>query len=87
MFYRNDDCNFVDDTNFFACEIDLKLLTERQEHNPELAAEWFENDCMKLHEDKCHVHDIGMELYGLKLGKLGFEKARMKSYLGWIDNS
>ena len=26
-------CNFVDNTNFFACEIDLKFLMKRLEHN------------------------------------------------------
>ena len=50
-----DVCNFADDTTFFACHSDLKHLTERLEHDTKLAIEWFENNYMKLNEDKCHL--------------------------------
>ena len=47
-----DVCNFADDTTFFACDSDLKRLMERLEHHTKLAIEWFENNNMKLNEDK-----------------------------------
>ena len=55
-----DVCNFTDDTTFFAYDSDLKLksdlnLMERLEHYTKLAIEWFENNYMKLNEDKCHL--------------------------------
>ena len=78
-----DVCNFADDTNFFACDSDLKHLMERLEHDTKLAIEWFENNYMKLNEDKCHLLVAGhdMKLYGLTLEKLEFGKVRMKNYL------
>ena len=50
-----DVCNFADDTTFFACDSDLKHLMGRLEHDTKLAIEWFENNYMKLNEDKCHL--------------------------------
>ena len=61
MFYYyltelTDVCNFADDTTFFAYDNDLKHLMERLEHDDaELAIEWFENNYMKLNEDKCQI--------------------------------
>ena len=49
-----DVCNFADDTTFFACDSDLKHLMERLEHDTKLVIEWFENNYIKLNEDKCH---------------------------------
>ena len=28
---------------------------ERLEHDTKLAIEWFENNCMKLNKDRCHL--------------------------------
>ena len=50
-----DVCNFADDTIFFARDMDLKHLMERLEHDTKLAIEWFENNYIKLNEDKCHL--------------------------------
>ena len=50
-----DVCNFADDTTFSVCDIDLKHLMERLEHDTKLANEWFENNYMKLNEDKRHL--------------------------------
>ena len=47
--------NFVDDTNFYACDMDLNSLIKRLEHDNFLAIEWFENSNMKLNQDKCHL--------------------------------
>ena len=48
-------CNFADDTTFYACDKDLNFLINRIEHNSYLAIEWFENNSMKLNQDKCHL--------------------------------
>ena len=48
-------CNFADDTTFYACDMDLNSLIKRLEHGSFLAIEWFENNNMKLDQDKCHL--------------------------------
>ena len=48
-------CNFADDNTFFACDKDLGSLINRLEHDSFLAIEWFQNNEMKLKEDKCHL--------------------------------
>ena len=48
-----DICNFAVDTAIFACDKDLKTLS-CLEHD-HLAFEWFESNCMKLNQDKCHL--------------------------------
>ena len=57
LFYltdMTDVCNYADDTTFHACDLDLKSLITRLEHDAVLAKEWFESNYMKLNEDKCH---------------------------------
>ena len=60
-------CNFADDTTFYVCDKDLNILINRLQHDTSLAVEWFENNFMKLNQDKCHllVLDINMKLFGL----------------------
>ena len=48
-------CNFADDTTFFAYNKDLGSLINRLEQDSFLAIEWFQNNYMKLNEDKCHL--------------------------------
>ena len=48
-------CNFAYDTTFFACGNDLNSLIKRLEHDSLLAIEWFQNNNMKLNQDKCHL--------------------------------
>ena len=48
-------CNFADDTTFCACDMDLNSLIKRLEHDSFLPIEWFENNNMKLNQDKCHL--------------------------------
>ena len=48
-------CNFADDNTFYACDKDLNHLINRLEHGSFLAVEWFENNSMKLNDDKCHL--------------------------------
>ena len=47
-------CNFADDTTFYVCDKDLNTLINRLEHDIALAVGWFENNFMKLNQDKCH---------------------------------
>ena len=40
---------------FFACEKGLNSLISRLEHDSLLATEWFENNYMKLNQEKCQL--------------------------------
>ena len=58
LFYiceKLDVCNFADDTTFYNCDLDLSAVLQRLEHDCTLATEWFEDNYMKLNEDKCHL--------------------------------
>ena len=44
-------CNFADDTTFYACD----SLIKRLDHDSFLAIKWFENNNMKLNQDKWHL--------------------------------
>ena len=46
-------CHFADDTTFYALDVDLNSLIKRLEHDSFLAIEWFENNNIKLNQDKC----------------------------------
>ena len=48
-------CNFAEDTTFYACDVDLNSLIKMLDHDSFLAIEWFENNNMKLNQDKCHL--------------------------------
>ena len=48
-------CNFANDTTFYVCDKDSNILINRLERDTALAAEWFENNFMKLDQDKCHL--------------------------------
>ena len=53
--------NVADDTTFFACDIDLNSFIKRLEHDSLLAIQWFQNNNMKLNQDKCHLLVSGYE--------------------------
>ena len=63
-------CNFADDTTF-ACNKDANFLINRLEHDSYLAIGWFENNAMKLKQDKCHLLVLGFKykMFGQKLEK------------------
>ena len=49
-------CNYAaDDNTLNACDTSLENLLKRLEHDSSLAIEWFQNNYMKLNEDKCHL--------------------------------
>ena len=64
-------CNFADDPTFYVCDKDLNILINRLEHDTSLAVEWFENNFMKLNQDKCHLLVSGHkhETVGAKIGE------------------
>ena len=49
-----DICNFANDKTFHACDKDLNYLINRLEHDSLLSIEWFENNNIKLNQDKCY---------------------------------
>ena len=79
-----DVCNFADDTTFFACDSDLKHLMERLEHDTKLAIEWFENNYMKLNEDKCHLLVAGhrYETLWANIGETRIWESKNEKLLG-----
>ena len=46
--------NYADDTNIFACDMDLQNLLRRLEHDSYIVIEWFDANYMKLNPQKCH---------------------------------
>ena len=59
-----DVCNYVDDTTFHACDSNLDDLIRKLEYDSIRAIGWFENNYMKLDQDKCqfllsgHKHEV-----------------------------
>ena len=47
-------CNFADDTSLNAFDMSLENLIFNLEHDTLSVINWFENNFMKLNEDKCH---------------------------------
>ena len=64
-------CNFADETTFYACKKGVNSLSNRLEHDSYLAIEWFENNSMKLNQDKCHLLVSGFKYKNVwaKIGK------------------
>ena len=79
-----DVCNFADDTTCFACDSDLKHLMERLKHNAKLVIKWFENNYMKLNEDKCHLLVAGHRYESLwaKIGETRIWENKNEKLLG-----
>ena len=79
-------CNFADDTTFYVCDKDLNILINRLEHDTSLAVEWFENNFMKLNQDKClllvsgHKH----ETVWAKIGETKIWESNKQKLLGVV---
>ena len=58
---------------FFACEKDLNFLINRLEHDSLFTIEWFENNHMKLNQEKCHRLLSGNRFENI-LAKIGHAK-------------
>ena len=59
-------CNLADDTTPYACDIDLPTLLRNLKHDTLIATIWFEENYMKLNQDKCHFLLAGNSFYGRK---------------------
>ena len=79
-----DVCNFADDTTFYACDRNLNDLINRLEHDSFLATEWFENNSMKLNDDKCHLLVSGdkYESMWAQIGKAKIWESKTQQLLG-----
>ena len=57
LFYilkETEPCNFADVTTPYACGLDLQSVLRRLENDTLFAIIWFEDNYMKLNEDKCN---------------------------------
>ena len=77
-------CNFADDTTFYVCDKDLNTLINRLEFDTALAVEWFENNFIKLNQDKCHLLLSGHkhETVCAKIGKTKIWESSKQKLLG-----
>ena len=77
-------CNFADSTAFFACDKDLGSLINSLEHDSSLAIEWFQNNYMKLNEDKCNLLAGGYKhkVSGQKVGGATICESNKQKLLG-----
>ena len=60
---------------FYACDKDVISLINRLEHDSYLGIEWFENNFMKLNQDKCHLLALGFKCENAWM-KIGEKKLR-----------
>ena len=74
---------FADDTTFYACHKDLSSLIDRLEHESLLANEWFENNHMKLNQEKCPLSVSGHKRKNIwaKIGHTKISESRKQRLL------
>ena len=79
-------CNFPDDTTFYVCDKGFNTLINRLEHYTALAVEWFENNFIKLNQDKCHFLVSGHkhESVWAKIGETKIWEGNKQKLLGDI---
>ena len=81
-------CNFADDTTLYACDMDIKIVLQRLEHDFLLSIEWFDANYMMLNEDKCHFIIAGnkYEHIWAKAGSSKIWESQRQKLLGvYID--
>ena len=52
-------CNYADDTAIYVCNRNHENITNRLENETKILSEWFQNNCMKLNVEKCHLMIFG----------------------------
>ena len=79
-----DVCNYADDTTFHTCDLDLKGLITRLEHDAALAIEWFKSNYMMLNQDKCHFLFSGhkYETFFVNVGVTKIWESKQQKLLG-----
>ena len=77
-------CNLADDTTPYACDIDLPTLLRNLKHDTLIATIWFEENYMKLNQDKCHFLLAGNtpEFLWAKVGNELIWESRYEKLLG-----
>ena len=82
-------CNYADDTAFHACDLDLKSLITRLEHDAALAIEWFQSNYMMLNQDKCHFLFSGhkYETLFVTVGETKIWESKNQKLLGVLIDS
>ena len=77
-------CNFADDMNFYVCNKDLSSLINRLERDNLLVIEWFENNHMKLNQEKCYILVSGHKYENIwaKVGQMKIWECRKQKLLG-----
>ena len=77
-------CNFADDTTFYTCDGDVNSLINRLKHDSYQAIDWFENNSMKLNQDKCHLLVLGFKYKNVwaKIGKTKIWESKKQKLLG-----
>ena len=77
---------FADNTTFFSCDLNLKIVMERLKHDIELYMEWFENNYMKLNEDTFHLLVAGYrhETTSTQIGETRILESTNEKLLGLI---
>ena len=82
-------CNYADDTTFHTCDLNLKRLITRLEHDAALAIERFESNYMMLNQDKFdflfsgHKH----ETFFVNVGKTKIWESKQQKLLGILIDS
>ena len=78
-------CNFADDTTLTACSIKMEDLLHELEDNTLSAIIWFENNYMKLNQDKCHFLTCGThEHLWVRVGDVKIWESQSENLLGMI---
>ena len=81
-------CNFADNTTFYVYGKDLNTLINRLEHDTALTVEWFENNFMKLNQDKYHVLVSGHKniIVWAKMGETKIWENHKQKLLGFVTD-
>ena len=63
-------CNYADDTTIYVCNRNNENVINKLENETQILSEWFQNNCMKLNGDKCHLMIFGEKSNDLSI-KIG----------------
>ena len=77
-------CNYADDTTLFDCRKNLNDLITNLEHDSKIVTAGFENNYMKLNEEKCHFIISGHKYEHIyaKIGKIKIWESNQVKLLG-----
>ena len=79
-------CNYADDTTIYACDSNIEGVIATLESDALKIAEWFQNNCIKLNEDKCHLMVFGDKSndVSLNIGRITIKESTEEKLLGVI---